>query len=195
MKRTLGWLLLALCLITTTAAGKTETATEAGAEFPVRIEVDETTLDLAGTGVSKYRVIFTVCAVALYVPEGTARDAVLDADTPRRLEIEYFHEIPPEDIIRASTKVLDDQLSDSQRRDVADDLQRWHDAYRKVADGDRYSMTYLPDQGTTLRFNGEPIVSVSGPDFARTYFGIWLKDQSPLSKQLRRKLLKGLDDA
>jgi hypothetical protein len=179
-------------LCTVSLAGATETVTEAGAEFERRIAVDGTELPLAGTGVTKYRVIFTVCAVALYVPEGTPKDAVLDAETPRRLEIEYFYDISAKDIIRASMEVLKDQLTDQALQARRSELERWHQAYRPVTDGDRYSMTYLPGEGTTLQFNGETLITLAGADFARTYFGIWLNSKSPLSANLRDSLLTDL---
>ena len=55
-----------------------------------------------------------------------------------------------------------------------------------------YGMTYLPSDGTSLSLNGERLVSVPGAEFARTYFGIWLKPNDPLSKDLRRNLVKDL---
>jgi hypothetical protein len=182
---------LALLIAAPLAASATS-VTEAGASFPTRMEAGDQELVLAGTGVSKYRVIFTVCAVGLYVPEGTPKDEILAADTPRHLEIEYFYDIPPEDIVRASMHVLREQLSDDELARQREALDRWHDAYQKVTDGDRYGMTYLPSDGTSLSLNGERLVSVPGAEFARTYFGIWLKPNDPLSKDLRRNLVKDL---
>ncbi len=181
-----------LCAVTLAAAA--ETVTQAGAEFSERVQVDDTELRLAGTGVTKYRLIFTVCAVGLYVPEGTPRDAVLDAETPRRLEIEYFYDISADDIVKASMKVLKDQLSGQAMRASEAQLRRWHQTYRPVEAGDRYTMTYRPGEGTTLRLNGQTLITLSGAEFARTYFGIWLKGQAPLSASLRDDLLTGLTE-
>lgn len=182
-------------LLSPPLAPAADSVTEAGASFPTRIEAGDRELVLAGTGVSTYRVIFTVCAVGFYVPAGTARDEILDADTPRHLEIEYFYEISAEDIVRASNHVLGEQLTDSELDQHRDDLDRWHAAYRKVTDGDRYGMTYLPGEGTSLRLNGERLVSVPGNAFASIYFGIWLKPNDPLSKKLRRGLIADLPQA
>jgi len=164
-----------------------------GAQFPTRLSTDAGPLLLAGTGTTRYRVIFTVNGAAFYVPEGTAPGAVLDADTPRHLEIEYFYEISAKDIIRASTTVLDRQLSKAERAEVKERLQRWHDSYKGVTEGDRYSMRYIPDQGTTLRYNGQVVATMEGADFARAYFGIWLARQKPLSESLRSDLLSRLE--
>ena len=185
--------LATLCILALPVLGSAnEAVTEAGARFPTRIDAGGNELALAGTGVTKYRVVFTVSAVGLYVPKGTPPGAVLDADTPRRIEIEYFYDIPAEDIIKASMNVLNNQLTNAQLADQRSKIDEWHNAYKGVSEGDRYSMTYQPDRGTTLRLNGEPLITVEGPEFARTYFGIWLKANSPLSQSLRRSLLNPL---
>lgn len=167
---------------------------ENGASFEEAIRLDGNSLDLAGTGVAKYRVVFTVYAAALYVPEGTPRDEVLDEDTPRRLEIEYFYEIPPEDIIRAANTVLERQLGEDGMAAIEDRLSRFQDWFEAVEDGDRYRMDYVPGEGTTLSFNGEEVGTVEGADFAEAYFGIWLSDNEPLSDGLREDLMAGLEE-
>lgn len=180
---------LVIGLSTTTAA----TVEQNGAEFESTIELGGQDLPLSGTGVAKYRVVFTVYAAALYVPDGTAREAVLDPATPRRLEIEYFHDISADEIIEAANTKLDDQLSDDERAAFEDQVERFHDLFNSVTPGDRYRMDYLPDEGIELLFNGESVGTVDGGDFARVYFGIWLDEDDPLSDDLRDNLLAGTE--
>lgn len=182
----------AMLCIATTAVCAAERTTEAGASFPGQISSDAGQISLAGTGVTKYQVIFTVCALGFYVPEGTPKSEILAEDTPRHLEIEYFYDISSEDIVRASMSVLEDQLTDDELTALKQKLNRWHDSYRGVSDGDRYSMTYIPGDGTTLRLNDEQLVTVPGAAFARAYFGIWLKEKAPLSERLRDNLVTEL---
>lgn len=166
---------------------------ESGARFEETAELAGRTLTLAGTGVAKYRIVFTVYAAALYVPEGTPPDEVLAADTPRRLEIEYFYEISPEDIIRAANTVLERQIGSDGMAAIEDRLRRFQGWFQAVEDGDRYRMDYVPGEGTTLSFNGEPVGTVEGADFARAYYGIWLHPDDPLSETLRDDLLAELE--
>jgi len=180
-----------IALATGPAAAAVE---ESGATFEERAELGGEPLVLAGTGVAKYRVVFTVYAAALYVPEGTAPDRVLAADTPRRLEIEYFYEIEPGDITRAANTVLERQLGDAAMAAIETRLERFQSWFRKVEEGDRYRMDYLPGEGTTLSFNGEPVGTVEGADFAEAYFGIWLGPEDPLSDGLRDDLIAGLEE-
>ena len=69
-----------------------------------------------------------------------------------------------------------------------DRLAKLNRAYVDVKPGDRYTLTYVPGKGTTLRLNGNPLVTVEGADFATAYFRIWL-GEDPISPQLRDLLL------
>jgi hypothetical protein len=162
------------------------------ATFAEQVQAGGQTLILAGTGVATYRVIFTVYGAALYVPPGTAPSEVLDARTPRRLDIEYFYEITPEQIIEAANTILDRQLTPSQRQAIDERLRRFQGWFQTVTEGDRYRMDYIPGEGTTLYFNGEPQGTIEGADFAAAYFGIWLADES-LSQGLRNDLTMRLE--
>lgn len=179
---------LALVLALTTAHAEVEVS---GARFTESVSLDERTLTLAGTGVATYRVMFTVYAAAFYVPEGTSRAAALDDDVPRRLDIHYFYEITPEQIIEAANQILDRQLEAREREAIDERLRRFQGWFTGVNDGDRYSMIYRPNEGTELLFNGDSVGTVPGADFARAYFGIWLDDEA-LSSRLRRDLLANL---
>ena len=67
-------------------------------------------------------------------------------------------------------------------------LQPFYGFFRDVKPGDRYSINYLPEKGTELRFNENPLGDVPGADFAAAYFGIWLGDE-PISTGFRDRLL------
>ncbi|WP_440995676.1 chalcone isomerase family protein [Arhodomonas sp. SL1] len=187
------WLLATALALALPAVGA-QTVTAKGAEFAERIETEAGPLTLAGTGVAKYRVLFTVYAAALHVPEGTPRESLLAEDTPRSLTIEYFYDIDAADLARAADEVLERQLDDSERATIADAVDRLHRLYRPVSEGDRYRMTYLPGTGTRLALNGEVLGTVAGAAFARAYFGIWLAEGA-LSDSLRTALTEGLEPA
>ena len=164
-----------------------------GARFSRQMPLDGETLDLSGTGVAKYRIVITVYAAGLYLPAGTETDQVLSGDTPRILAIEYFHDISADDIIKAARTKLEEQLSSSELDRLEPKIKQFHSMYQAVSDGDRYRMEYVPGTGTQLLFNGKPVGTVKGADFAAAYFGIWLDADDPLSKNLRRDLLAGTD--
>jgi hypothetical protein len=84
--------------------------------------------------------------------------------------------------------MLAKNLSRAERARIAERVQKLNEAYTTVRDGDHSSLTYRRDVGTTLRINGEPVVTVEGADFAQLYFQIWLGEK-PISRSLREALL------
>ncbi len=164
-----------------------------GASFSEQMQLAGETLELSGTGVAKYRIVITVYAAGLYLPADTKTAQVLAGDTPRSLAIEYFHDISAADIIKAARTKLEEQLSSSELGKLEPKIKQFHSMYQAVSDGDRYRMDYIPGTGTQLLFNGRPVGTVKGADFAAAYFGIWLDADDPLSKNLRRDLLEGTD--
>lgn len=166
---------------------------EHGAAFLETIKQDDQPLQLMGTGIVRYRVIFIVYAAGLYLPADTVSADVLAANTPRRLEIEYFHDINKSDIILAANTKLSEQLDATTLARLQPKIDRFHALFQSVGKGDRYRMDYTPGTGTQLRFNGEPVGTVEGEDFAAAYYGIWLDAENPLSQSLRRNLLDGVE--
>ena len=185
--------LIASALLSANALGAAEVE-QNGALFATESSADGESLVLTGTGVARYRVIFTVYAAGLYLPEQTPENAILAPDTPRRLEIEYFHTIAASDIIKAANTKLETQLSAAELERLRPAIARFHALYQGVEAGDRYHMDYQPGRGTELRFNGKPVGRVGGGDFARAYFGIWLDKDDPLSPSLRDDLLANVSD-
>jgi hypothetical protein len=73
---------------------------------------------------------------------------------------------------------------------VKSELERLHNAYREVGEGDSYSLCYDAEtQTTTLSMNQEELISIASPEFAEIYFGIWLGSNGPLDEGLRNQLL------
>ena len=180
---------LLLVLTVTAAQGRSgDTVTVAGAEFATAASLAERRLPLAGTGIARYGYFIKVYAAALYAPEGVGAPALLSGEQPLRLEIHCLRELEAKVLAEAAEKVLKRQLPAARYQELQPRIERFHDLYQDVSEGDRYAMEYAPGAGTTLLRNGRPVGSVEGADFAAAYFGIWLGGE-PLSEDLRTALL------
>ncbi|MBU1191399.1 MAG: chalcone isomerase family protein [Gammaproteobacteria bacterium] len=174
-------LCLALGLLTTTS-GRASTG------FPERIQLENHELQRIGSGTARYAGIITVYQAVLYAPASTARGNILDTDVPKRLEIVYSRSIEKAHLIEAAEHALE-------RQQTPEILDRWrstidelHAAYQDVSAGDRFALVLLPEKGLSLELNGQGLLRIDKPDFARIYFGIWL-GETPLSASLRDDLL------
>jgi hypothetical protein len=57
-----------------------------------------------------------------------------------------------------------------------------------VEPGQSLTATYIPKQGTTFYFDGKSVGQISGADFSKAFFGIWL-DPKTSAPKLREQLL------
>lgn len=186
MKRVLGMALLIFLLSATAVAG----VSRDGVTLEREVTVNGERLQLFGYGTARYARVFRVYVAGLYGPRGVSPEALLDSDVPRRLEIEYLRSISADDINEATERMLERQLDPGTLAAVRERFDTFAALYEDVEQGDRYAFEYVPGQGATLYFNGRPVGTVEGEDFARAYLGIWIGEE-PLSGSLKRELLGG----
>jgi hypothetical protein len=178
------WLVVALFVL---MAGLGQAVEIKGVRFSDTLVVEQSELKLSGVAVLKWAMVFDVYAGAFYLPGGVPGQA-WSSDVAKRLELSYFREIEAKGFADASDKILRDNLLPAEYQALAKRLQTFYGFFRDVKPGDRYSINYLPEKGTELRLNEQPLGQVPGADFAAAYFGIWLGAE-PISKGFRDRLL------
>lgn len=181
--------LIILLAAVSLAASASESITIKGKTVALETSVGEDTLQLQGADLLRIWG-FKVYVASCYLPTATTPKTALDAKTSRVLELQYFRDIAKEDFIKAADSYLkknpDNDLASLQDR--LDQLNAW---YRPVKAGDVYRLEYASERGTTLIYNGQPLGTIPGSDFAEAYFGIWLSEYC-LNDELRQSLL-GMD--
>ena len=146
-----------------------------------------------GKGKAYYLKFIKVYDAILYSDENAAAASILDDDISKCLLLDYAVDVSSEDFIKAADTVLARQFSESLSEELKDHIATLHRGYLDVAEGDNYSLCYDGrTTETTLSLNGEPLVKIQDPEFARVYFGIWLGQYKPLDTRLRDDLLSGL---
>jgi hypothetical protein len=183
LRRIAALALAASCLISATA-GAVEIE---GVAFPDRRQLSGTLLRLIGVGLLRYRVLFKGYVAALYLGEQVPPERALD-DVPRRLEIEYFWSIPAEGFAEATIRGIARNVDADTRRRLRSRIDEINALYEDVEPGDRYSLTYVPGNGTELALNSEARGVIEGADFSSALFSIWLGND-PLDPKLRDQLL------
>lgn len=178
-------MLATLSLASAMHAGRIENV-----DFPPAVQVGKTRLSLVGLGLMRYRWVFKAFVGAIYVEEQPDRPGVL-ADAPKRLEIHYFWSLSGADLGKAADAILAENFSAEALAPLRARIARFHSAYRDVKPGDRYSLTYIPGEGTTLALNGRALATAPGADFAAAYFSIWFGEK-PMSVEFKRQLLSGV---
>jgi hypothetical protein len=150
-------------------------------------EAEGVRMKLRGTGLFMYMVFIKAYVGALYVAEGTAAKDVL-SDIPKRLEVEYFHALKGKDFGITTNKMIAKNTDRTTLERIRPQIEYHNSLYEDVGPGDRYSLTYIPGQGTTLALNGEPNGTIQGADAAAAIFSMWLGD-FPMNKPFKEQLL------
>jgi len=162
-----------------------------GVSYPDGITVDGTRLTLNGLGTREatmFKVNVYVAALYLENPSHDG-DAICASDETRRLVLHFVRGVSGSDIADAWSEGFEKNASDlSAYRERIDRLNSW---MSPMEDGDRMIFTYRPGQGLEVTVKGVPKGTISGSDFARVFFSIWLGDDPP-NDGLREGLL-GLD--
>ncbi len=144
-------------------------------------------LSLRGYAILNYMLVIKAYAGALYMENGTPSSSVL-GETPRILELYYFHKISAEDFRESTIEMIKRNTTGTEFGIISERLNRFNSFYRGVKPGDRYKAEYIPGRGTTLYLNGTPLGTIQGNDFSKAFFSIWI-GRDPIDKKFRDKLL------
>ncbi len=169
------------------AAPLTWPASIEGVTFKEHITVNGRRLHLHGTALLKHLIVIKAYVGGLYLANGVATDRVL-SDVPKALVLNYFHEIPAENFAKATTTMIEKNVSKSAFQNLKPRIDQMNALYRSVSPGDEYQAAYIPGAGTSLALNGKELGIVPGSKFAFAYFSIWLGEK-PISKSFRDVLL------
>jgi hypothetical protein len=157
--------------------------------FPEKVTAGKQRLPLHGLGLLRYRVFFRGYVGGLYLPENVPASRTLE-DVPKALELYYFWDIEGRFFGEAADELLAQNHPPERIAAIRERLDRLNTLYRDVKVGDRYRLTYVPGEGTTLSHNGKTLGTIPGADFATDYFGIWL-GAKPLNDAFRDQMLSG----
>ena len=161
-----------------------------GVRFDETVTVEETRLFLKGTGLSRYLVVFKGYVGAFYLPKGVESLRALD-NVPKHLVLEYFHAIKGTQFGHATKKMIAKNVTPADFRRLTPKIDQLAEAYRDIEPGDRYALTYIPGYGTSLSLNGESLIVITGGDFAKAVFSIWI-GPNPIDESFRSGVL-GID--
>ena len=158
-----------------------------GVDFKREVRVNDAILALRGCGLLRYMIFIKAYVAAFYLPENVRSEDAL-TDVPKHLEIEYFHPIVAQDFAKATSASISQNTSLVTYQGLKPKIDELNALYRDIAPGDRYALTNIPGQGTTLAWNGQTLGTVAGREFAAALFGIWI-GANPLDNNLKDLLL------
>lgn len=180
LRRFLGLVALLTCL-------GSESGLRADPVSPQSLTEDGTTFQRIGTKTFRWMSVLKIYDASLHFGAGESPERVF-ADIPMRLHLVYHRSFTAAEIVKGGDTLLARNVDAATLTSLRERLDRINQAYRDVKPGDSYTLTYVPGVGTTLRLNGNALITLPGHDFAAAYFRIWLGDK-PINESLRDALL------
>lgn len=169
---------LPLLVLLLTPALPARAAELAGVTMDDQITVDGQTLVLNGQGLRK-KFFIKVYVAGLYLPaKQTAAEAVLSADTPRRMVMEFVRKVTKTQLCDGWKEGLEANTAQPSSA-VTADFDRLCGWMTDVKDDDQLVFTYLPGGGTTVEVQGETRGTIPGKDFADALFACWIGPEPP----------------
>lgn len=178
---------LALFLIPAAPAAAGELA---GVGMPDTATAGGQDLVLNGMGLrSKY--FFKVYVAGLYLPEKTtSADAVLGADAPRQLVMHFVRSVDKGAICEGWTEGLEANTP-SASAELKAQFDTLCSYMEDVKDGDAYTFTYLPGEGTQVELKGASKGTIPGKEFADALFRCWIGAKPGPGETFKKNLLGG----
>jgi hypothetical protein len=145
-----------------------------GVTAPDSLQVDGHDLRLQGLGLRK-KFVFSVYVGALYLTTGTTdAAAAIAADEPKRIEMHFLRDVGGENLEEAFREGFFNNSQEKLDRlgSRIDDLVRLFAG--GVKKGEVVALTYLPEKGVAVAFDGAAKGMIEGQDFMEALWAVWL---------------------
>jgi hypothetical protein len=178
-------------LIGLAAVAATDARECKGVDFPEHVQVNGSDLTLNGLGMRKATFLkVNVYVGALYVTRASHDpQSLIDPQAPAELILHFVRNVGAGDLRNAwkegFERVAKDQMTALGARVTM--LNSW---MSDIKTGQRLTFVRLPGTGIQVSFNGTVKGTITGDDFSRAFFSIWLGKEPP-NPELRTGLLGG----
>jgi hypothetical protein len=161
----------------------------AGVTLPDHVSATGRELVLNGIGLREATVLMVDVYVAgLYLPEKTSdAAAILKPDVPKQLVMHFVRSVGKEKLADAWIEGFAAN-ADGQGETVAAGLAKLNAAMRDVKKDDVIALTYQPGAGVSVTIGDKESALISGDEFQRVLYAIWLGAKPP-NVALREGLL------
>lgn len=150
---------------------------------------DGTELPLHGAGLRE-KFFFDIYVGALYLPTTEqSAERILGTDQPGRIDMHFvYDEVSRQKLATAWEEGFAANNPDAVLDPLGERIDRFIDLFPDATEGDRFTLEYVPADGTEVRINGERVGTIEGGAFFRALLAVFLGPEPPDS-DLRRGML------
>jgi hypothetical protein len=181
--------LLLLALFTMlTGAAQTKIG---GVVMPNKVKyADDKYVTLNGGGIRE-KMFMDLYIGVLYLAETSSdADKIIAADEPMAIKMRVVSSMVSKENMEEAIRTGFDKSTGGNTTAIKSKIDQLISAGFKdeIAIGDIFDLIYVPGKGTTLHKNNASVVTITGLDFKKALFGIWLCSE-PADENLKNKML------
>ncbi|NEZ04782.1 hypothetical protein G4Y73_11520 [Wenzhouxiangella sp. XN201] len=162
---------LTLCLLVTAFASADATALERCSEVELKVMG-----------------LFSVGTASLHLTDCSESDRVLER-VPKMFSLELDRDMAGQDLVDSANELLVENLGISSRDALPEELACLANAYIDAEDGERFDVSYEPDERLALYRNGELLEECPDRGHGHEYFQIWFGEK-PFNDRMKKRLLE-----
>lgn len=161
----------------------------AGVKVPDSITAGKTRLTLNGAG-TRTKYFMKMYVGALYLTEqGSSPDEIIEADAPMAITLHVTSSLITSERMEEATREGFKNSTGGNTEPVADKIESFISVFKeKISENDVFELIYSPGQGIEVIKNSSSKVTITGFEFKKALFGIWLGDK-PAQKSLKQEML------
>ncbi|WP_438961745.1 chalcone isomerase family protein [Nonlabens sp.] len=181
-------ILLAVALVATFTVSGQVTINNVKVEQSVTVQGQELSLNGAGL---REKLWYDLYVGALYTTvKSDDGNKMVDADLPMVITLDITDEnVTQEKMKEAVTNGFSDSCTNKERKAIQSEINTFIGFFKDaIVEGDEFQIAYVPGKGTMVSKNGNDLGTISGLNFKRGLFGIWLGDD-PADEDLKAGML------
>ena len=161
-----------------------------GVIMPNVMKAGEEYLKLNGGGIREKMFIDLYIGVLYLREKSSSASTIINADEPMGVKLRVISGMVTKENMEEAIRTGFENSTGNNTAPIKDKIDKLIDVgfEQEIAVGDIIDLVYLPGKGTTLYKNNTSIVTISGLDFKKALFGVWLCDV-PADENLKNKML------
>ena len=165
------------------------TSIQAANELPELMEYQDTKLTLNGQGT---RVMFfmKIYESGLYLNSANSdAEEIINQESAMGIRLDVISKILTADAMKKAINEGFVKSTKDNTQPITDQISQFMATLHQAIEvGDVYEFIYLPEHGVDVLRNSELLDTITGLEFKKAFFGIWLSD-NPIQKSLKKAML------
>lgn len=158
--------------------------------LPNSLEFNGESLVLNGAGIRKKAMVLKLYSGGLYLPSKSKdASAIVNADQTQAIRLVITSGFVSSEAMSEAVEEGFEASTDDNTGPIANDIKTFKGFFSdEIVEGDTFDITYQAGKGSVCYKNGKELGTITGMEFKKALFGIWLGND-PADNKLKKGML------